>query len=104
MVPIPKVSLPTEKSDVLTLFLSRRPIKSPVIISLRQSMTSLVKVSDDIRLNLESNQPMIFVSFDFSKVFDSVCHEMFIFKLRQRYDFHICFIFYFSFASKGRLW
>jgi hypothetical protein len=64
-------------------------------------MTSLVKVSDDIRLNLESSQPMIFVSLDFSKVFDSVCHEMFIFKLRQRYGFSYLFQFIFFLCIKG---
>jgi hypothetical protein len=47
-------------------------------------MTAFVKFSDDIRLNLELNQPMILVLLDFSKAFDSVCHGLFILKLRQR--------------------
>jgi hypothetical protein len=47
-------------------------------------MTVLVRVSDDIRFNLELNQPTILVLLDFSKAFDSVCHGMFILKLRQR--------------------
>jgi hypothetical protein len=51
-------------------------------------MTALVRVSDDIRLNLELNQPKILVLLDFSKAFDSVCHGLFILRLRQRYDFH----------------
>jgi hypothetical protein len=37
---------------------------------------------------MESNQPTILVLLDFSKAFDSVCHGLFIFKLRQRYGFH----------------
>jgi hypothetical protein len=50
--------------------------------------TATARVSDDIRLNLESNQPTVLVLLDFSKVFDSVCHGLFILKLRQRYGFH----------------
>jgi hypothetical protein len=51
-------------------------------------MTALVGVSDDICLNLELNQTTILVLLDFSKAFDSICHGLFILKLRQRYGFH----------------
>jgi hypothetical protein len=34
--------------------------------------TAIVRVSDDIRLNMESNQPTILVLLDFLKAFDSV--------------------------------
>jgi hypothetical protein len=44
--------------------------------------TAIARVSDDIRLNMESNQPTILVLLDFSKAFDSVCHGLFILKLR----------------------
>jgi hypothetical protein len=37
---------------------------------------------------MESNQPTILVLLDFSKAFDSMCHGLFILKLRQRYEFH----------------
>jgi hypothetical protein len=47
--------------------------------------TAIARVSDDIRLNMESNQPPIPVLLDFSKAFDSVCHGLFILMLRQRY-------------------
>jgi hypothetical protein len=50
--------------------------------------TAIARVSDDICLNMESNEPTILVLFDFSKAFDSVCHGLFILKLRQRYGFH----------------
>jgi hypothetical protein len=50
--------------------------------------TAIAKVSDDIRLNMESNQPTILVLLDFSNAFDSVCYGLFILKLRQRYGFH----------------
>jgi hypothetical protein len=49
--------------------------------------TAIARVSDDIRLNMASNQSTILVLLDFSKAFDSVCHG-FILKLRQRYGFH----------------
>jgi hypothetical protein len=49
--------------------------------------TAIARVFDDVRLNMESNQPTIFVLLDFSKAFDSVCHGSFILKLRQRYGF-----------------
>jgi hypothetical protein len=51
-------------------------------------MTALVRVSDDIRSNVELHRPMILVLLDFSKAFDSVSHGLFILKLRQRYGFH----------------
>jgi hypothetical protein len=37
---------------------------------------------------MESNQPTILVLLDFSNAFDSVCHGLFILKLRQPYGFH----------------
>jgi hypothetical protein len=46
-------------------------------------------VSDDIRLNMKSNQPTILELLDFLKAFDSVCHGLFILKLRQRYGIHV---------------
>jgi hypothetical protein len=51
--------------------------------------TGIARVSDDIRLNMESNQPTIIVLLDFSKAFDSVCHGLLILKLRRRYDFQL---------------
>jgi hypothetical protein len=51
-------------------------------------MTDLVRVLDDIRLNLELNQLTIVVLLDYSKTFDNVCHELLIIKLRQRYGIH----------------
>jgi hypothetical protein len=45
-------------------------------------------VSDDIGLNMKSTQPTILVLLDFLKAFDSVCHGLFILKLRQRNGFH----------------
>jgi hypothetical protein len=50
-------------------------------------MTVFVRVSDT-RLNLELNLPTILVVLDFSKVFNSVCQGLFIFKLSQRYGFY----------------
>jgi hypothetical protein len=50
--------------------------------------TAIARVFDDVRLNMESNQPTILVLLDFLKAFDSVCHGLFILKLRQRYGFH----------------
>jgi hypothetical protein len=47
-------------------------------------MTDFVRVFDDIRLNWEINQSTILVLLDFIKAFDSVCHGLFILKLRQR--------------------
>jgi hypothetical protein len=50
--------------------------------------TAIARVFDDIRLNMESNQPTILVFLHFLKAFDSVCHGLFILKLRQHYGFH----------------
>jgi hypothetical protein len=36
--------------------------------------TVIARVSDDICLNMELNQPTILVLVDFSKAFDRVCH------------------------------
>jgi hypothetical protein len=55
--------------------------------------TAIARVSDDIRLIMESNQPTILVLLDFSKAFDSVCHGLFILKLRHRYGFHVLHVF-----------
>jgi hypothetical protein len=52
------------------------------------TMTALVRVADEMSLNLELNQPTILVLLDFSKAFDSVCHGFVILKLRQRYGFY----------------
>jgi hypothetical protein len=38
--------------------------------------TTVARVSDYIRLNMELNQPTILDLLDFSKDFDSVCHAM----------------------------
>jgi hypothetical protein len=59
-----------------------------LVLDLVIAITAIARFSDDIRPNLESNQPTILVLLDFSKVFDSVCHGLFILKLRQRYRFH----------------
>jgi hypothetical protein len=40
-------------------------------------MTALVRVFEDIRLNLVLNQPTILVLFDVFKAFDSVCRGLF---------------------------
>jgi hypothetical protein len=71
--------------------------------------TAIARVSDDIRFNMESNQPTILVLLDFSNAFDSVCHGLFILKLRQRYSFHataaaLVFALSFSSVSKSCLW
>jgi hypothetical protein len=52
------------------------------------TMAAFVRVSNDIRLYLEMNQPTILVLLEFFKAFDSVCYRQFILKLRQRYGFH----------------
>jgi hypothetical protein len=44
--------------------------------------TDIARVSDDIRLNMESNEPTILLLLDFSRAIDSVCHGLFILKLR----------------------
>jgi hypothetical protein len=44
--------------------------------------TAIARASDDIRLNMESNQATILV------LLGSVSHGLFILKLRQRYGFH----------------
>jgi hypothetical protein len=44
--------------------------------------TAIARVSDDIRLNMESNQATILV------LLGSVSHGLLIQKLRQRYGFH----------------
>jgi hypothetical protein len=71
--------------------------------------TAIARVSDDFRLNMESNQPTILVLLDFSKAFDSVCHGWFILRLRQRYGFHataaaLVFFLSFSSVSKSCMW
>jgi hypothetical protein len=110
VVPIPKVHSSIEKSDyrpisilpvlakvfenvmyeLMVNYVSRNGLISSFQSSFRpghSTETAIARVSDDIRLNMESNQPVILVLLDFSKAFDRVCHGLFILKLRQRY-FH----------------
>jgi hypothetical protein len=54
--------------------------------------TAITRVSDDIRLNMESNQPSTYVLLNFSKTFNRVCHCSFLscvsataFMLRRRH-------------------
>jgi hypothetical protein len=71
--------------DQMADYVTRNNLTSPFQTGFRPShstITALVRVSDDIRSNLELNQPTILELFDFSKVFDSVYYGMFIFKLR----------------------
>jgi hypothetical protein len=111
VVAIPKVHSPTEKSYYRPIsFLSvlakafenimyeqmvNYVGRNGLILSFQSGFrlghstsTAIARVYDDIRLNMESNQPTILVLLDFSKAFDSVCHGLFILKLRQRYGFH----------------
>jgi hypothetical protein len=111
VVPIPKVHSPTEKSDYRPIFILPVLAKAFENVMYEQMVnyisrngfissfqsgfipglstaTAIARVFDDIHLNMESNQPAILVLLDFSKVFDSVCHGLFILKLRQRYGFH----------------
>jgi hypothetical protein len=111
----------TEKSDyspisillVLTQAFENvifEPMKLPVTILFRRlslltahsTMHALVRVSDDINLNLELNQPTFLVLLDFSKGFDSVCHmecpflncvNVLAFISRRRRLFHLIFLF-----------
>jgi hypothetical protein len=50
-------------------------------------MTTFVRVSGDIRLNLELNQSIILVLLDFYKVSNNLFHGLFILNQRQRYSF-----------------
>jgi hypothetical protein len=112
VVPIPKVHSPTEKSDYrpisilpvhniykslcnfenvmyeqIVYYVGRNDLISSFQSGFRpghSTATAIARVSDDIRLNMESNQPTILILLDFSKAFDIVCHELFILKLRQR--------------------
>jgi hypothetical protein len=105
VVPIPEAHFPTEKSDYrlisilpvlakafenimyeqMVSYVGRNGFISSFQFGFRPAIT---RVSDDIRLNMESNQLKILVLLDFSKAFDSVCHGLFILKLRQRYGIH----------------
>jgi hypothetical protein len=107
VVTIPKVHSPIEKYDYRPIsilpvlakafesvmyeqmvhYVSRNGLISSIQLGHRTA-TAIARVSDDIRLNMESNQPTILVLIDFSKAFDSVCHGLFILKLRQRFGFH----------------
>jgi hypothetical protein len=61
-------------------YVTRNNLISPFQSGLRpghSTKTALVRVSDDISLNMELNRPKILV-----------CHVLFILKLRQRYGFH----------------
>jgi hypothetical protein len=105
-VPIPIVHSPTGKSDYRPIcilpvlakafenvmqmvnYVGRNGLISSFQSGFRPShstATAITRVSDDIHLNMESNQPTILVLLDFSKAFDSVCHELFILMMHQRY-------------------
>jgi hypothetical protein len=74
-------------SEQMADFVTRTPFQS-IFIPGHSTMTALVRVFDDIRLNLKLNWPTILVLLDFSKVSMP----------RWRRLFHFIF---FS-ASKGR--
>jgi hypothetical protein len=61
--------------------------------------TDIARVSDDIRPNMESNQATILVLLDFSNAVDSVCHGLFILKLRQCHESGTCLFLSFSSVS-----
>jgi hypothetical protein len=96
LLQFPKFILLQEKAFALQRLLKVLCTSSNGLISSFQSgfrpgystATDIARVSDDIRLNMESNQPTILVLLDFSKAFHSVCHGLFILKLRWRYGFH----------------
>jgi hypothetical protein len=129
VVPIPKIHSPTEKSDyrpipILPVFekafenimyeqmlnyVGRNGLISSFQSGFRpghSTATAIARVSDDIRLNMESNQATIFVLLDFSKAFGSVSHGLFILKLRQRYGsgFHLFLSLSSSSVSKSCMW
>jgi hypothetical protein len=67
--------------EKMVIYVSRNGLISSFQSGFRpghSTATAIASVSDDIRLNMESNQPTILVLLDFSKAFDSVCHELFI--------------------------
>jgi hypothetical protein len=114
VMPIPKNHSPTEKSDYRPIsilpvlakafenvmyeqmvnYVGRNGLISSFQFGLRpghSTATAIARVSDDIRLNMDygvESKPTILVLLDFLKAFDSVCHGLFILKLRQRYGFH----------------
>jgi hypothetical protein len=125
---IPKVHSPTEKSDYRPISILPALAKAFEIVMYEQMVnyvgrnglissfqsgfgpghstaTAVARVSDDIRLNMELNQPTILVLLDFSKAFDSVCHGLFILKLHQRYGFHAtapALVLFLSFSSVSK--
>jgi hypothetical protein len=113
VVPIPKVHSPTEKSDYRPIsilpvlaktfenvmyeqmvnYVSRNVLISSFQSGFRpghSTATNIARVSDDIRLKVESNQPTILVLLDFSKAFDSVYHGLFM--LRRRHSSLLIFL------------
>jgi hypothetical protein len=101
VVPIPKVHFPTEKSDYRPIsilpvlakafenvmyeqmvnYVDRNCLISSFQSGFRpghNTATAIARVSDDIRLSMESNQPTILVLLDFSKAIDSLCFSSFL--------------------------
>jgi hypothetical protein len=50
--------------------------------------TAVLKVTEDIRLNLEGGQATVLVMLDFTQVFDMIAHDLMVCKMRasQRYS------------------
>jgi hypothetical protein len=91
LIPVLAMTSKNIMSEQMTDYVNRNNPISPFQSGFRpghSAMIALVGVSVDICLNLELNQPTILLLLDFSKGFDSVCHGLLIFKLRQRYGFH----------------
>jgi Reverse transcriptase (RNA-dependent DNA polymerase) len=110
VIPVPKVNSPSALSDFrpisllpcmskilevimsrqMTVHISNNNLLSPYQSGFRRmhsTTTAVLKVTEDIRLNMEKRQATVLVLLDFSQAFDTVVRALLTMKMRHSYAF-----------------
>ena len=80
-------------NDQITMYLDSRNLLNPFQSGFRKhcgTTTALVKIVDDLKLSMTTDQFSVLVLLDFSKAFDSINHQLLIEKLYNMFGFESC--------------